>query len=269
MSNDLTTTRGNLPATNEDFFSMLEADAPNIKGGEGGKAFMKFSGIDGKFSYGAENEPLEPGTQLIMNWKSYRRGWVIWVGGKVEHEAMTFFHEGPQPSKQSLPDLGPYTKDDGPVEQFTIEFATVEEPFVTMVFQANNKSKVRALGALMKDFIANYKMHRDMFPVVEIDEHEFPTKTETGRKATMHAPDFKIVNWITEEQMAELSDGAPSDYEQASADDDTAEELVDRKEVKQAVAEERKAVAEDRSTAKVQTKANGAGTEQRKPRARF
>lgn len=265
MSNDLTTTRGNLPATNEDFFAMLEPEAASMKGGEGGKAFMKFSGMDGTYSYGADEVALEPGTQLIMNWKSYKRGWVIWVGGKVEHEEMVSFYEGAQPAKSNLPDLGPYAKGDGPVEQLTVEFATVEEPFVTMVFQANNKSKVRALGELMKSFIRDYKLHKDMHPVIEIDEYEFPAKSDTGRKVTMHAPKFKIVNWITDEQLAELSDGSPADYEQPEN-----EEAVDeRKEAKQAVAEERKAAAEDRSAAKVQAKANGAGTEQRKPRARF
>jgi hypothetical protein len=215
MANDLTTTNGNYLATDDDYFARLAATAQGLKGGGDGKAFMKFNGNDGEYSYGADDESLPLGSEMAVNMRSAQWGWLIWVDGNVEHEEMVPMIE-PQPRKADLPDCGPYGKDDGPAEQYTIEMRMVTEPFVNMVFQGNNSSKKRAIAALMKDFASSYKLHPGMIPIIELEERPFETTTEgkgKGRKITKHAPVFKITDWISEEELTALTEGDPSAYE--------------------------------------------------------
>lgn len=214
MAKDLTNTSGNYLSSNDDFYAALAAEAQTLKGGGDGKAFLKFNGNDGEFTYGADDEELPLKSRLAVNMKSYQRGWVIWVDGEVIHEEMALF-PAPAPTKAGLPDKGPYGEDDGPVEQYTIDFKMLDDPHVEMVFQANNSSKRRAMAALLKDFANGFKLHPGCVPVIEIDEREFETKTKggKGRKITKHAPVFKIVDWMPETELAAMSEGAPEDYE--------------------------------------------------------
>lgn len=208
-------TGGNYLATNDDYFAALAAEANTLKGGGDGKAFMKFDGNDGTFSYGADDEPLDLGTKLAVNMRSYKKGWVIWLDGEVVYEVMNSLEDGPPPTKGQLPDHGPYGDDDGPSEQYTIDYKLLEEPFTEMVFQANNTSKRRALAALLKDFANTYKSHPGQAPVIELDENEFEAKTKggKGRKVTKHAPKFKIVEWIDLADLDAMTQGSPDDYE--------------------------------------------------------
>ncbi|UTC29906.1 hypothetical protein BAJUN_03000 [Bajunvirus bajun] len=218
MSNrELATTGGNYLSTNDDYFAALASEAAGLKGGGDGKAFMKFDGNDGSASYGAEDNPLDTdarsGTEFAMNPRSYARGWVIWVNSEVVHEEMVKLEDGPQPSKSALPDKGPYGKEDGPVEQYTIDFRLMEEPHVEMVFQANNVSKRRALAALLKDFGNGFRSNPGKVPVVRLTAREFEGKTEGGRKVTKYAPEFKIVRWESEEKLAALVGDSKEAYD--------------------------------------------------------
>lgn len=214
MSTEVTANRY---LTNDDYYAALSGVAAGLTGGGNGKAFMKFDGNDGEFSFGSENTELLPGTQLILNPKSFKMGWVIWKnkgdGNKVVYEVM---HDpvlqGPPPNQNALPDHGPYLKGEGPSEQYTVEFALTEAPFTEMVLQGNNNSKRRALSALMKDFGGSFRLHPDKMPIVEIDAREFSI-TVDGRKAVKFAPNFKIVNWVDEAELIAMKEGTPEDYE--------------------------------------------------------
>ncbi|AFO71716.1 hypothetical protein phiCbK_201 [Caulobacter phage phiCbK] len=211
---ELTTrSAGGYLASQDDFYAAIANEANNLKGGGDGKAFMKFDGNDGTYSYGAEDEPLKNGTEMAANLRSYKRGWVIWVDGKVVYEEMVALQDGPQPSKNSLPDHGPYGEEDGPVEQYTIDFRLIDEPYVEMVFQANNVSKRRALAAFLKDFGNSFRNHPGEVPIIALDSNPFEGKTKGGRKVTKYAPKFKIVRWMPETELAALLEGTPDDYD--------------------------------------------------------
>lgn len=213
MGNEVTTQKY---LTTEDYFAAVAGEAQTLKGGGSGKAFLKFSGDDGDYTYGAENVELEIGSQLVMNPTSFRRGWVIWKDNKVVHEIMHNMEQGPPPAEGALPNhWGVYAKGEGPVQQQTIEFSTTEEPYVEMIFQANNVSKRNALGTVLKEWGESYKLHPKKWPVIEIGNHEFDAKVE-GRKIKKMAPVFKIIAWISEEEMNSMKsgDGTPADYEQ-------------------------------------------------------
>lgn len=227
MSNDLVPSKGNAVAlSNDDYFAALAGEAEGLKGGGDGKAFLKFSGNDGRFSYGADDVELAAGTQLVMNPRSAKKGWVIWVASEVVYEKMVDFIDPHGPTKASLPDHGPYGEDDGPVEQYTMDFATLEEPFVEMIFQANNVSKRRAFAALLKEFGKLFRLHPGCYPIVEIDSNEFEAKGDDGkRKYKKYAPVFKIVDWIAEAELNAMAEGNPEDYEQDGEQQEAAQEV--------------------------------------------
>ena len=186
---------------------LFAEEANRTEGGSGNKAFLKLDGNTGEYSYGADNEELEPGTRVLLNIDSYARGWLCWLGGEVKEEIMVPILEGHPPKKHELPDHGPYEEDgDGWVEQMTIDMRLLEEPFTEMVFQANNASKRRAMGALMKDFSKRFQKHPGEVPVIEIEVAEFEAKMgkNSKRKVTKYAPSFKIVDWLTPEEIQDI-----------------------------------------------------------------
>jgi hypothetical protein len=168
----------------------------SYRGGGGGVLFLKFNGNDGYYSYGADDTDLPVDSQAAMNPRSLKRGWICWKGGQVQEEIMMSLEEGLPPAKHQLPDYGPYGKDDGWSEQKTIEFKTIDGEGLTLLFQANNKSKMNALEAVMKDFARQYKSNPGCVPIVELGENEFETQPKNedgskGRKVRKHAPKFK------------------------------------------------------------------------------
>lgn len=212
-------------ASDEDYLARLGGIVGQMKGG-GNFAYLKMDGNSGNYSYGADDIELPTGSRLAMDWKSLRSGWIIWSGGQVEHEVMVDPVQEVVPAKKDLPDFGPYGKDDGPREQLTIHFKMVEDPFVELLFQANNASKRNALGAVMKDFMKQFKMHPGEYPVIEIASNSFDAKDPDNpkRKFKKFAPKFKIVDWISADDLNAMVEGSPEDYEQGDevAEDQTA-----------------------------------------------
>jgi hypothetical protein len=222
MTNEVATRPNSYIANTDDYYAALAAEAETYKGGGGGVLFLKFNGNDGYYSYGADDVDLPLGTRAAMDPQSLKRGWICWVDGKVKEEVMMSLVEGAPPAKHQLTDHGPYGEDDGWSEQKTIEFKTIEgdEGPVALLFQANNGSKMRALEALMKDFARSYKNHPGQVPIIEIDEREFEAKPKNGgRKVTKHAPVFKIVDWMSHDDLLALSEGSEGDYQEDEGDE--------------------------------------------------
>lgn len=206
----------------DDYYAALAAEAEGYRGGGGGVLFLKMNGNTGYYSYGADDIDLPDGTQAAMNPRSLKRGWICWLGGQVKEEIMMSLEEGMPPAKHLLNDYGPYGKDDGWSEQKTIEFKTLDNEGLTLLFQANNKSKMNALEALMKDFGRNFRSYPGCVPIVELSSNSFETQPKDengkpdGRKVKKFAPLFKIVHWLPEGELAALTEGAPADYDQGA-----------------------------------------------------
>lgn len=212
MSNALTT--GGALST-EDYYAALAAEASTYSGGGSGSSFLKFDGNDGTYSFGAENTELAIDTQAVMDVESYKRGYVCWKGGNVVDEIMLSLIEGAPPPVGNLPDHGPYGKDDGWNDQKTVSFYPIDGEFEgqNLLFQANNKSKNRALEGVMKDFGRQFRANPGMVPVVQLGTTQFEiTPEEGGRKIRKHAPLFKIVGWMSREEYNEMVGEAQAAY---------------------------------------------------------
>jgi hypothetical protein len=210
MSNEVAIRGNTAPVitSTDDYYAALAAEAQSYRGGGGGAAFLKFNGNDGYYSYGADDVDLEVGTQVAVDPKTLKRGWICWKDGSVQEEIMLSLEEGLPPAKHLLPDHGPYGKDDGWSEQKTIEFVGIDGETPKLLFQANNASKRNALEAFMKDFGRQFRNNPGMVPVIELGENEFEAKPKDGgRKVKKHAPKFKIVGWISREEFDGYNEG--------------------------------------------------------------
>jgi hypothetical protein len=220
MGSEVATRANTFVSNNDDYYAQLAQEAAGLKMGGDGKAFMKFDGNSGDYSYGQNDDPLNIGDLLAANPRSFKRGWICWKDGEMMEEIMLSIEEGQPPAKHTLKDYGPYEEEnDGWSEQFSIEFRMLDEPHAEMVFKANNASKRRALAGLMKDWSKTYKSHPGELPVIEIDETEFEFK-KGKRTFTKHAPVFKIVEWRAEDDLVALTEGSPADYAAGPAEEE-------------------------------------------------
>lgn len=220
MSNALVT-------STDDYYAALAAEAQSYRGGGGGSAFLKFNGNDGYYTYGADDTDLEVGTQAAMDPRTLKRGWICWKDGKVQEEIMMTLEEGVPPQKHALPDYGPYGQDDGWSEQKTIEFVPIEGDAPSLLFQANNRSKMNALEAVMKDFARQFKNNPGMVPVIELGANEFEAKPrDGGRKVKKHAPKFVIKGWISQDEFASYKEGEGSNADDYAADEGVSQQAA-------------------------------------------
>ncbi|UTU07866.1 polyribonucleotide nucleotidyltransferase [Caulobacter phage C1] len=217
MSTQLTTTSnsGFLAAADADY--NLLAELAGELGGGGG-VFLKFNGNDGLFTYGATGDELTLGSQLAFNGMSLERGWICWKDEEVVGEEMVSFLTGRPKDKSQLPDNGPYeSNQDGWQEQMAVTFKMTEAPFHELIFKATGVTKLNAIKRLVQDYVKSMKANPGLIPIVEIDETEFESKAKGARGARKHAPVFKIVAWVTEDQLLEAEQGAADEYEQPAA----------------------------------------------------
>lgn len=203
------------------YYEALAAEAETYKGGGSGARFLKFSGNDGYYTYGAEDTDLAEGTRAAVNPMSLKRGWICWNDGQMLEEVMYTILEGQPPAKHELTDHGPYkAKNDGWAEQKTIEFLAIDGEPVPLLFQANNRSKLNALEQLMKKIGREYKGHPGCVPIIALGSNAFEAQErneageKVGRKMTKYAPTFDIVDWMPEEELAALTEGSAEDYPQ-------------------------------------------------------
>jgi hypothetical protein len=220
MSNDVTVRNGGgLLATNDgDFLSNLSQYAQETSN----KAYLRMSGNDGSYTYGSDKTEAPDKTQAVVNHMSFTDGWVIWSGGEVAETISANVVQGEKkPPKAQLPDHGPYGEDDGPREQMTVDVKLLLDVPVDCVLQASNKSSINSMKRLIADFLKVYKSHQGEYAIIELTSVTFDATDPNNpkRKFKKYAPSWKIVGWMTEDELAGLSEGNPEDYESEEAED--------------------------------------------------
>ena len=199
--------------------------------------FLKFSGNDGTFTYGEDQDELDPGSLLLCNMLLAQHGWICWVEGEVADEVNHVIAEGrPFPDEEDLKDHGPYKeyKDgtkDGWQEQYILYFFSEElnEGFTLKISNASGRRSVRKLlkayGQKAPLQVGNDGLN--MIPVIELDTTSFPIKDEDGKinkkAGKKHAPVFKIVDWAEFSEVGDLfqaADETGEDEDDYEKDDD-------------------------------------------------
>lgn len=218
--------------------------------------FLKFSGNDGKYSYGKkdEEEYLKDGHELIANLIGVKHGHICWVEGSAKDEINYLVLERPRlPKIEDLPDYGPYKKysdgsEDGWQEQVVLELYS---PELDMAFTAKlaGGGKLRAARQLIGQFGRKGagKIGKDglpMFPVIELGTNSFTIK-DNPKAGTKYAPVFKIVDFEEMSAFADIFEGGDDDdkdeddaanYEQEAPRTRAAAQVEDKRVVKEEAA---------------------------------
>jgi len=215
-----------LAALGAKFMAMQETESnPWLEAGEDSAffgSFLKFSGNDGKYSYGKkdEEEYLDDGHELIANLLGVKHGHICWVEGVAKDEINYLVMERPKlPSIETLPDYGPYKKyqdgsEDGWQEQVVLELYSPElDQAFTMKLAGGGK--LRAARQLISSFGKKGvgKLGKDglpMFPVIELGSNSFTLK-DNPKAGTKYAPVFKIVDFEEMSAFADIFEGSDDD----------------------------------------------------------
>lgn len=221
MSNDLVTRAGQrglaAMAAGDNAFTGLAAELDVPLG-----AFLKYSGNDGTYQF--KGQIIEHGTSLLFNMNTLKKGFICWKGGKPVEQKMVLVTSGERmPVKDELTDHGPYTVEgEGWAEQLGVQVINPADG-TTMELNLSNRSGITALTQLAQAYGTKRKFNMDddgsyKVPVVEISARSFTLKNAPGKK---WAPNFEIVAWISEAEMAEyvtVSGDNDEDYDSADVE---------------------------------------------------
>lgn len=214
-------------------FLALQADSnPWLEAGEDGAffgSFLKFSGNDGRYSFGKkdEEEYLDDGYELVANLIGIEHGHICWVEGEVKDEQNYLVLERPRlPDISSLPDYGPYKKyddgsEDGWTEQVVLKLYD-EQNDQAFTMKLSGGGKLRAARQLISSYGKKGvgKLGKDalpMFPIIELGNSSFIPKNNP-RAGTKYSPVFKIVDFVEMSEFADVFEGGddaddPANYE--------------------------------------------------------
>jgi hypothetical protein len=200
--------------------SNVESIFGDLASDVGDGLYGKFNGNTGDFTYGQDDELLEHGDQVQIDYTSCFQGFLCWIGGKVEDRVVVKVLEGRPPLEKDLPDHGPYDQDDGwgPSCGFKIVTETGDEVTMNLNSRSGDIAFRRLLGQIGKGAAKN----PGKLPVVELGAAAFENKKSRGRK---FAPTFEIVGWETPEEFAGTGHGDdPDDYDEPETDAEEQEE---------------------------------------------
>lgn len=189
-------------------------------------AYLKFNGNTGEFTYGADDNALEYGSQLVGDLFNVAFGWICWKDSEPVEELLVKILEGKPPLEHNLPDHGPFdSDDDGWREATSLPMVLLcngenddSEAGTRMLFKGSSGSTVRGVRKLSGAFGKLFRENQGKLPVIEISAESFQAREKKyGKK---YAPIFKIVGWIEEGELAAIvgeTGDTEADYEPESA----------------------------------------------------
>lgn len=171
-------------------------------------AYLKFNGNTGEFTYGADDNELPYGSQIVADMFSVAFGWICWKDGDPVEEVLVKVLDGKPPLEHTLTDHGPYDEDgDGWRESTSVPMVLLEfgdkgeetDIGLRMLFKGSSASTVRGVRKLSGAFGKLFREKQGMLPVIEIDAEQFQAREKKHGKK--YAPIFKIVGWISDEEL--------------------------------------------------------------------
>jgi hypothetical protein len=171
-------------------------------------AFLKFSGNTGEFSY--KGQVIEHGSIFAFNMMEMRKGWICWKDGKAQEQHMVRVLSAEQVmAREELADHGPYKEGEGWTEQIGVPIRDLEGGD-QLELNLSSKGGRNALIRLANEYGTKARMNLDdngdpKVPLVEVSAQSFKSKLAAGTK---WAPIFKIVNWMTIDELMCLSENA-------------------------------------------------------------
>jgi hypothetical protein len=181
-------------------------------------AYLKFNGNTGDITFGSDDEALPVGSRLVVDMHSLALGWQCWVDSQCEEEIFIPVVEGKPPHEHELTDHGPYNDDDDGWREgasfpaVLLEYG--EDPDhetvgTKLLFKTSTGGAVRSVKKLSGAYGKLFMQHMGHLPVVELaTESYMPKQKKHGKKWSIL---FKIVDWISEEDLEGLTLGEADD----------------------------------------------------------
>ena len=181
-------------------------------------AYLKFNGNTGDITFGSDDEELPVGSRIVVDMHGLQFGWTCWVESQVEEEILKLVTEGKPPFEHELKDHGPYDDpDDGWRESAAFpavlleygEDANHETVGTKLLFKTSTGGAVRSVKKLSGAYGKLFTQHMGELPIVELQTESYiPKQKKHGKKWSLL---FKIVGWISEDELAGLTLGADED----------------------------------------------------------
>ncbi len=174
-------------------------------------AFLNFNGNTGEITFGSDDNVVPDGSTVVADLVNMSRGWICWKNGEPVEEVLLPVTQGKPPLEHELKDHGPYDdEDDGwreacaiPMILESVDGDQNDELVGTkLLFKTSTAGAIRSTKKLAGAFGKQFREHIGELPVVELTTESYtPRDKKYGKK---YAINFKIVDWLGEDGLAEL-----------------------------------------------------------------
>lgn len=183
-----------------------------------GRKFLRFSGNTGIYTIGDDTVPMD--TQFVFNVWDAKRGVLGWSNGKPIHKLMYKIISGKVPPPESMrPELPIMKQTDGWKDNVTLDVRDIDMEYPQLELTLAAEHGGRPINWVIDEYSAEGKKRRQpngrpYVPIVELNSVTIDTPGGTKYK-----PVLTIVDWMTDEELEELAQGA--DDAELAADVDT------------------------------------------------
>ncbi len=193
MSNNgtgLSTSTGNLPANIANLAGGLAASVAAAP--TSGGSFMKFTKF-GEWSYGAEDTPVEEGSQWAVNPNGFLHGWIAW--GDKAHG-----NEGTKVDEVMCSAAEPHPACPDPVagnwsQQRAIQLACIsgEDEGLNVMFNTNSRGGLNCYNEIVKEVVRKIQAgETKIVPIVELEADHYMHNTY----GKIFVPVMVVVAWV-------------------------------------------------------------------------
>jgi hypothetical protein len=195
--------------------------------------FVKYNGQTGKFSYGQNDEELEHGSEYATDIMNSQWEWSFWDEGSVIETLKARIWDDPQ-GYNTEPDTLPASyKGDFSLEEIRNLQATDRDfrggwgvqAVVKMramegdgeyTLKLNKGVAMNSFLGLLDQFGKMFQLREGLTPIVTLDVNKF--KSKKAGVGWRYAPDLKITDWVSEEDISAAGGNNPDDYDTGGAD---------------------------------------------------
>lgn len=217
--------------------------AQGSEGAGGGVSYVKFTGATGVFEAGQNADIIEHGTQFIANMEEARYTWSFWWDGEVMEsfddrlvdEPLSY--DNPPMELPEDPDgkidmsieeiMEQQEKDpanfrEGWAVQAAVDLRAVDGTDEQYCLKLNNGVALNAFHSFRKEFAKQRRRNPGKLPLVEISADAYTPKAKSAGKRRF-APRIKIVDWLTDDEIAAMIGENPADYDNGTTQDEPTE----------------------------------------------
>jgi hypothetical protein len=162
-----------------------------------GLPLLKMNKNDGSWSFGVENNEVQPGAHLLVDTGSFKHGLVVWSDSKIVHEEMVEGWEAPPPIPlQPHPTGQPYKRQ----SQVKLRILDGEDEGLELLYKISSDGGNERLAELGRQAGARIGLYAEtspyLYPVIQLDSDWYKNK---NHGSNTYKPIFRLVGWADAE----------------------------------------------------------------------